>query len=81
MRPSSLTVQLHGAVAVDAGQPLEDVGIDHLVDGGGSARRRVEVRRLQHHAEHQAVLISLVEDTSPEQAERHQTNDDQRKHQ
>src|SRR5690606_15973672 len=45
-----------GAVGPDAGEALEDIGIDDLVDRGGGTRRGIEVRRLQHHAEGDGVL-------------------------
>ena len=41
------------AAGADAGQALEDVGIEHFVDGGGSACRRIEMRRLERHAEYE----------------------------
>ena len=41
------------AIGTDAGQTLEDVGISDLADGGGCTGRRIEMRRLQHHAKHQ----------------------------
>ncbi|MNI22753.1 hypothetical protein D3C73_763160 [compost metagenome] len=44
-----------GAVLGQFGQALEDVGVDHLVHRRRRARGRVEVRRLQRQAQHQAV--------------------------
>ena len=46
-RPAFGERRQHFAVRADAGQALEDVGVDHLVDRRGSAGRRVEMRRLQ----------------------------------
>ena len=44
------------AVGAEAGKAFEDVGIGHLVDRRGGAGGRVEVRRLQHHADGDRVL-------------------------
>ena len=47
---------LDDAVSIDARQALEDIGVDHLVDRGGSACGRVEMGGLQHHAEANIIL-------------------------
>ncbi len=39
------------AVGGEAGQALEDVGIDHFVDRGGGFRGGVEAGRLEHEAD------------------------------
>ena len=39
----------HGAVGGKAGEPFEDVGIEHGVDGAGGRGGRVEVRRFKLH--------------------------------
>ena len=46
----------NGAIGQIARQALVDIGIDHLVDGRCRAARRIEVRRLEHHAEGQRGL-------------------------
>ena len=43
--------RLDRAVVGEAGEALEDVGVDHLVDGCGGAGGRVEDRRLELHAD------------------------------
>ncbi len=43
----------HLAARSDASQALEDIGIEHLIDGGRCARGRIEMRRLQWNAKHQ----------------------------
>ena len=43
--------RLDGAVVGEAGEALEDVGVDHLVDGGGGAGGGVEVGGLELHAD------------------------------
>src|SRR5262249_38754804 len=45
-----------GAGAVDAAQALEDGGRGHFADGGGGILGRIEHRRLERQADHQAVL-------------------------
>jgi hypothetical protein len=46
-----------GPIGREARQPLEDVGVDDLVDGGRGARGRVEIRRLQHHSDGDVGLL------------------------
>ena len=56
-RPAVLRLPAFGkagddpAVRGKSGQPLEQIGIDDLVDGGGGVRRRVQPRRFQDHAQ------------------------------
>ena len=51
---------VHAAVDVDLGQALEHVVVHDLADRRGRRGRRVEPRRrLEHHADHDAVLAAL----------------------
>ena len=43
----------HLAARADARQALEHVGVEHFVDRGRGAGRRIEMRRLERHAEHE----------------------------
>ena len=62
MSPSGEIVQLAGeaglhlALRVDAGEALEEIGVGHLADGRGGAGGRVEIGRLELHAEGERVL-------------------------
>ena len=47
----------HVAALVDPGQAFEQVGVGHLVDRRRGTRRRVQMRRLQLHADHDAASV------------------------
>ena len=48
---------LNGTGLVDPGQALEQVGVDHLIDGGGRARGGIEMRWLQRDADNDVVTL------------------------
>ncbi len=55
--PSRRQCRQHRAVRSEPREPLEDIGIDHLVDRRGGAAGGVEVGRLEHHADGDRVLL------------------------
>ncbi len=55
-RPGRGQGRLHGAALVDAGEAFEDVGVADLADGRRGTGGRVEMRRLEDHAELERIL-------------------------
>ena len=52
-RPAFGQRRQHFAARADAGQALEHIGVEHFVDRSRGACRRIEMRRLERHAEHE----------------------------
>ena len=54
-RPALCEIRQDRAALVDPGQSLHYIGVENLLDWRGRALRRVEVRRLEHHADDDAI--------------------------